>query len=78
MRVDERGRILLPKRVREAAGIERGSYVRVVVEEGRVIVERLGSVAENNFGRFRVRRWPEDLDEFLASAVRGWWRSGDT
>ncbi|OYT59146.1 MAG: AbrB family transcriptional regulator, partial [Desulfurococcales archaeon ex4484_217_1] len=58
VRVDSKGRVLIPKGLREAVGVKEGGLVRVYVEGGRVVVEPLGSVADRFFGCFKVERWP--------------------
>ena len=73
VRVDSKGRILIPKGLREAVGVREGGLVKVYVEGGRVVVEPLGSVADRFFGCFKVYRWPDDLDEFVVEAVKEWW-----
>jgi len=74
VRVDGKGRVLIPKRVREALGIVAGSRLRVKVVDGRIVLEPVGSVAEKYYGVVRVERWPRDIDEFLVEAVREWLR----
>ncbi len=69
-KVDKKGRVLLPKRLREAVGLKEGSIVRVRAEENKIIIEKVGSVADRFFGKFKVERWPEDLDEFLKDKIR--------
>jgi len=73
VRVDSKGRILIPKGLREAVGVREGGLVKVYVEGGRVVVEPLGSVADRFFGCFKVERWPDDLDGFVVEAVKEWW-----
>lgn len=72
-RVDGRGRVVIPKRIRERVGIREGSRVRVGVDGGRVVIELLESIADKYFGAFEVAVWPEDVDEYAAEAVRRWW-----
>lgn len=72
-RVDEKGRILIPKSVREKAGVREGSYVKINVDEKGVVIEPLGTIADNYFGAFRVIEWPDDLDEFVTEVMRKWW-----
>ena len=73
VRVDGRGRIVIPKDVRRACGIGAGDLVLIEVRDGEIVVRRVGGVAERYYGVFKVERWPEDLDELLVEAVgRGW------
>jgi len=40
VRVDAKGRILIPKSLRELAGIREGDEVVVNVEDGRIVIEK--------------------------------------
>ena len=73
VRVDSKGRVLIPKGLRESVGISEKGLVKVYVKNGKVIVEPLGSVADKFFGYFKVEKWPKDLDEFVAEAIKKWW-----
>lgn len=74
-KVDEKGRVAIPKSVRVKAGIKERSYVKIRLEEKRVVIESLGSIAEKLYGAFKIETWPKDLDEFMAEAVKRWWLS---
>ena len=67
--VDAKGRVLIPKRVREELGIAAGRRLRVRVVDGKVVLEPVESVADRYFGAIKVKKWPADLDEFLEEAV---------
>jgi len=73
VRVDEKGRILIPKSIREATGI-RERLVRIRVVNGKIVLEPLRDVADEFYGAIRVEKWPRDLDEFVNEAIRRWWR----
>lgn len=73
VRVDSKGRVLIPKGLREATGVREGGLVKVYVVDDKIIVKPIGSVADRFFGCFTVDRWPEDLDEFVVEAVKKWW-----
>lgn len=73
MRVDKKGRVLVPKRLREKVGLREGGLARVEVRGGTLVVEPVQSVGEAHFGEFKVKAWPEDLDSFLVEAVRELW-----
>ncbi len=72
VRVDSKGRVLIPKGLRESVGISEKDLVKVYVKKGKVIVEPLGSVADKFFGCFKVEKWPKDLDEFVTEAIKKW------
>ena len=78
VRVDAKGRIIIPKTIREKAGIRPGDLVEVGLEDGKIRVVPVGSNAEKLYGIFNVEKWPEDLDEFLVEAARKWWKGRHT
>lgn len=73
VKVDSKGRLLIPKNMRRKAEIREGSYVRVEVKEKSIVIEPIESVADKYFGVFKVEKWPEDLDEFLIEVMKNWW-----
>ncbi len=66
--------MLIPKRVREAVGLSENSVVRVRVEGDRIILGKVESAAKKYYGRFKVRRWPEDLDAALEEMLGRLWK----
>jgi len=78
VKVDEKGRVVIPKSVREKVKLKEGSYVNVRAEGKIIIMEPLESIADKYFGAFKVSRWPEDLDEFIAEVTKRWWTSQAT
>jgi len=73
VKVDERGRVIIPKSVREKVGVKEGGYVKMMVEGERIVIQPLKSVADKYFGAFKVGEWPDDLDEFVVKVMREWW-----
>jgi len=73
VKVDGKGRVLIPKTLRTKAEIEEGSYVKVEANEKRIVIEPLEPVAEKYYGVFKVDSWPDDLDEFITEALRKEW-----
>jgi len=63
--VDERGRIVIPKEVREELNIT--SKVKLVVEDGKV--QLLPYVRKNFRGLFKVNVRLKDVDEVLKEAL---------
>ncbi|MEM3833379.1 MAG: AbrB/MazE/SpoVT family DNA-binding domain-containing protein [Thermoprotei archaeon] len=63
VKVDEKGRIIIPKSMREKAGVKEGSYVKIRADEKGIVIEPLEPIAEKYFGAFKITKWPEDLDE---------------
>ena len=52
--------------------------MNVRVEGKNIVMEPLESIAEKYFGTFKISKWPEDLDEFIAEVARRWWMAQDT
>ncbi len=75
--MDKRGRLVIPKKLREELNITGECYVEVSAEGGRIILKPVKSVADEYFGVLKVEKWPEDLDEFLSQEVVKRW-SEDT
>ena len=71
-KVDEKGRVVIPKGLREKAKVKKGSYVRIQTDGKNIIIEPLGPIADKYFGAFKVTKWPEDLDEFIVEVMRRW------
>jgi len=72
VRIDEKGRITIPKHIRESCGLTEGMEVSLRVEGSRVIIEPIRSRADELFGIIKVRSWPEDLDDYVIEALRRW------
>jgi len=79
VRVDEKGRVVIPKNIREKAKMKEGGYVKIMAEEkGIIIIEPLEPFADKYFGAFKIDKWPEDLDEFAVEVIKKWWASQAT
>jgi len=77
-RMDEKGRIRIPKKIREAAHLKEGSCVHIKTKEKAVIIELAEPVANKYYGIVKVKKWPEDLDEYAAETVHKLWKQRDT
>jgi len=73
-RIDDKGRVLIPKSIREAIGIRERQLVRIKVVDGKIVLEPLRDIADEYYGVVKIKKWPRDLDEFLVEAVQKWWR----
>ncbi|MCS7373558.1 MAG: AbrB/MazE/SpoVT family DNA-binding domain-containing protein [archaeon GB-1845-036] len=78
VKVDEKGRVVIPKSIREKVKLKEGGYVNVRAEGNIIIMKPLESIADKYFGAFKISRWPEDLDEFIVEATKKWWTSQAT
>ncbi|MEM1538165.1 MAG: AbrB/MazE/SpoVT family DNA-binding domain-containing protein [Candidatus Nezhaarchaeales archaeon] len=73
MKVDEKGRVMIPKKLREQAKVKEGSYVKIKAGEKIITIEPLEPIADKYFGAFKITKWPEDLDEFIVEVMNKWW-----
>ncbi|MEM0085013.1 MAG: AbrB/MazE/SpoVT family DNA-binding domain-containing protein [Candidatus Methanomethylicia archaeon] len=78
VKVDEKGRIIIPKTMREKVGVKEGGYVKIKIEEKGIIIEPLEPIADKYYGAFKITEWPEDLDEFVIEVMRKWWTRKST
>ena len=72
-KLDEKGRVRIPKRIREAAKLKEGSYVNIKARGKTIIIEMAEPVADKYYGAFKVDKWPEDMDEFIGEVMQKWW-----
>jgi len=78
VKMDEKGRIMIPKGFRKAANIKAGAYVSIKQRDSTIIIEPSISIAKKYCGIFDVARWPDDLDDFVVEATRKWWTNHAT
>ncbi|MEM2511314.1 MAG: AbrB/MazE/SpoVT family DNA-binding domain-containing protein [Candidatus Methanomethylicia archaeon] len=78
VKVDEKGRIIIPKTIRDKVGVKEGGYVKIKIDEKGIIIEPLEPIADKYYGAFKITEWPEDLDEFLTEVMRKWWTRKST
>lgn len=73
IKVDSKGRLLIPKSLREKVEINEGSYVTVRSDGKSIVIEPTVSTAEKYYGRFKVESVPPDLDEYVKGEIlRNW------
>jgi AbrB family looped-hinge helix DNA binding protein len=69
--VAERGQITLPKAVRDALGLTKGSKLKVELEGGRIVLRKeVGDAISQLRGRFKLAEGLESTDEAMR-ALRG-------
>lgn len=78
VKLDEKGRVMIPKKLREITQLKEGSCLAIKAEGNKIIIEPVESVAKKGYGAFKVDKWPDDLDEFMVEAVGKWWKSHAT
>ena len=77
-KVDEKGRIIIPKEIRETAKLKEGSYVTIKTKGRTIIMEPLEPVADKYYGAFKIAKWPENTDEFTVEVIKRWWTTQPT
>lgn len=73
VKVDEKGRVIIPKHLREKAKVKEGGYVKMKTDGKTIIIEPVESVADKYYGAFKIEKWPEELDEFIVKVMKKWW-----
>lgn len=66
--VDQNGRVYLPKLIRKLLGLEANSLLQVAIDDDRVVLKKVTSIAEYGRGMFR-RRDLADVREALRRAA---------
>ena len=78
VKMDEKGRIIIPRRIREAAQLKEGSYINISSKGKTIVIESVEPVADKYFGVFKVTNWPKDLDEYAVEVEGKWRKKGAT
>lgn len=69
--VAERGQITLPKAVRDALGLTKGSKLKVELEDGRIVLRKdVGGALTRLRGRYKLAEGFKSTDEAMR-ALRG-------
>jgi len=77
-KLDEKGRIRIPKQIREAAHLKEGSCVNIKAKEKTIIIELAEPVADKYYGAFKVEKWPENMDEYVGEVMQKRWKQRAT
>ncbi len=77
-KLDEKGRVRIPKQIREAAQLKEGSCVNIKAKGKTIIIEPAEPVADKYYGAFKVEKWPEDMDEFVGEEMQKRWKQRST
>jgi AbrB family looped-hinge helix DNA binding protein len=72
VKMDGKGRILIPKHIRKAAQLNEGSYIHISSKGKIIVIEPVDSVADKYFGAFKITKWPEDLYELMVETAQKW------
>ncbi|MCB1384952.1 MAG: AbrB/MazE/SpoVT family DNA-binding domain-containing protein [Nitratireductor sp.] len=66
MRISEKGQVTIPKNFRELAGLKPNSEIRILLEGGRVVIERK-DVGEESAKAARIENFLRDLKKLEGS-----------
>jgi AbrB family looped-hinge helix DNA binding protein len=72
-KIDEKGRVMIPKSIRETAQLKQGCYVSLKAKGKTIILEATEPVADKYYGAFKITKWPQDMDEFIEEIMQKWW-----
>ena len=80
VKMDEKGRIIIPKQIRKSAQLKEGTSMSIKLKGKTIILEPIEPVADKYFGAFKVTNWPEnlDLDEYLVEVKEKWRKKNGT
>jgi AbrB family looped-hinge helix DNA binding protein len=80
VKMDDKGRIIIPRRIRIAAQLKEGSYLNIRSKGKTVILEVAEPVADKYFGIVKVTKWPKnlDLDEYAVEVEKKWRKQNTT
>jgi AbrB family looped-hinge helix DNA binding protein len=77
-KLDDKGRVRIPKQIREVAQLKEGSCVNIKAKGKTIIIELVEPVADKYYGAFKVEKWPEDMDRFVEEAMQKRWKQRGT
>jgi AbrB family looped-hinge helix DNA binding protein len=77
-KLDEKGRVRIPRKIREAAQLPEGSCVNIKAEGKTIIIEASEPTADKYYGAFQVEQWPQDLDEYAHAEMQKRWKQHGT
>ncbi|MCW4044524.1 MAG: AbrB/MazE/SpoVT family DNA-binding domain-containing protein [Candidatus Bathyarchaeota archaeon] len=77
-KVDEKGRIIIPKKIRKTTNLKKGSAVTIKTKGKTIIIEPLEPVADKYYGAFKIDKWPANIDEFTVEVTKQWWKTQHT
>jgi AbrB family looped-hinge helix DNA binding protein len=56
VRVDSKGRVIIPKYIRKKAKIKEGGYVKIRVEGDTIVIEPIQSIADKYYGIIKIEK----------------------
>ena len=67
--VDQNGRVYLPKIIRKLLGLGPNSLMEVAVDDDRVVLKKVDSVAEFGRGMFKHAELPDAVDALRRAVI---------
>jgi AbrB family looped-hinge helix DNA binding protein len=77
-KLDEKGRVRIPKQIRQAAQLKEGICVNIKAKGKTIIIEATQPVADKYYGAFKVDKWPENIDQYATEAIQKRWKQHGT
>jgi AbrB family looped-hinge helix DNA binding protein len=77
-KMDDKGRIRIPRQIRQAAQLKEGSCVTIKAKKKTIIIEPAEPAADRYYGAFKVEKWPEDLHKYSSEEMRKRWKQRGT
>lgn len=78
VKLDEKGRVRIPRKLREAAELKEGSCVNIKAKGKTIIIEPIEPVADKYYGAFKVEKWPEDIGDYAKEVIQKQWKQRAT
>ena len=78
VKIDKKGRVLVPKKIRKTVNLKEGSYVTIKTKGESIIIEPAEPVADKYYGAFKISHWPKDIDQFTIEVMKKWWSNHST
>ncbi|XHH07994.1 MAG: AbrB/MazE/SpoVT family DNA-binding domain-containing protein [Candidatus Bathyarchaeia archaeon] len=73
-KMDEKGRVRIPKQIRDIAQLKEGSRVNIKAKGKTITIELAEPVADKYYGAVKVENWPEDLDQYGKEVMQKQWK----
>lgn len=78
IKLDKKGRIIIPKKIRESAQLTKDSNLSIRSDGKTIILEVSKPIADKYYGTVPIENWPDDIDNYLADEVLKQWKRKDT
>jgi len=74
VKLDEKGRIRIPRKIREAAQLAQGSCVIIKAEGKTIIIKASEPIADKYYGLVHVENWPQDIGQYGKTEIQKRWK----